>query len=868
MIFLMRASRAARTDSARPRSRRGLSIRSLLILLTVVPSLALVALWGFSSVRLVQNARDLDNETLMAQKAGLPGYGAMVDLQNERRLTAAWLARPSADATQSLRAQRARTDASMLVFARFANSGAKETPGHALRHARQAMAALGGIGDLRRQVDAGGGERDRLLGFYTERIDDQIRLFQALSQASDPDITFVGQSLVTQFRAVEAVSREDQIVTYAQGTGRITRADLAEFTQLVGVRRHTYTEQIEPYLPDGLRPAYAALTGGRSWVDMVEAEDALIASAGATPAANRASAARTDIALPPEVATWRGTLDRLNGEIMGFNIARTQQAIAIGDATKKDTWEQVYLLSGFGFVFVALGALLCWRVTRSVRRRLSHLRDATVELGTKRLPDVVDRLQRGERVDVNAESPDVEAGSDEIGQVAAAFNTAQRAALDGAVLLARQREGFSKVFVNTALRTQSLVNRQIGELDAMERRHQDPELLRELFTIDHLATRLRRYEENLVVLTGNRPGRRWSRAVRIVDVVRSAIGEVEDYHRVEVQADLDARLTGPAVGGMIHLLAELIENATMFAPPETPVHVRAVTVAKGLAIEVEDRGLGMSDIEYEALNRQLVTPVAFDVIALAEDVRLGLFVVAQLAERLGVTVTLRSSPYGGTLAIVFVPEDLITRGAADPLEPPPATGPFELATAPESKESIEAGDAADDRGHAAEGTGEKVGEDPGEPEPDHESDGRPHPEPVVRPFRSTRPAPVATGSEPSVADEGAADTRRALPRRVRQANLAVPLRGEPAGADEASAGSDGRPDTEPREAAATLSAFRVAGQRARERADEDDEPTASGDAGSADEGASGSERASESTSGSEPARKPTPSGTTHPGETS
>lgn len=866
MCSLMRASRAARTDSARPRSRRGLSIRSLLILLTVVPSLALVALWGFTSLGLVQNARALDNETMLVRKAGLPGYNLMVELQKERRLTGAWLARPSPATVEALRTQRGRTDTSVALFARIANSGAKETLGHAVRQAHSASAALGGLADLRSEVDAGGGERDRLLGFYTARVEDQIALFRALSQTSDPDMTFMGQALVIQFRAVEASAREDQIVTYAQGTGRISRADLSEFTQLVGVRRHTYTEQVEPYLPKELRSAFTALTEGRSWMNLVETEDALIASAGIAPAASR-----NGIALPMEAATWRTTVDRLDGEIAGFSYTRTRRAIAIGDGIKSDTWQHVYLLTGVGFVFVALGALLCWRVTRSVRSRLSRLRDATVDLGTRRLPDIVDRLQRGERVDVAAEAPDVEAGSDEIGQVAAAFNTAQRAAVEGAVLLARQREGFTKVFVNTALRTQSLVNRQIGELDAMERRHQEPELLRELFTIDHLATRLRRYEENLVVLTGNRPGRRWSRAVRVVDVVRSAIGEVEDYHRVEVQADLDPRLTGPAVGGMIHLLAELIENATMFAPPETPVHVRAVTVAKGLAIEVEDRGLGMSDGEYDTLNRQLVTPVPFDVIALAEDVRLGLFVVAQLAERLGVAVTLRSSPYGGTLAIVFIPEDLITRGAAEPLEPPPPRAPFELAKA---SETAQAGDPADDRGYDPAGTGESVGTDPSKPESDHESGGRPQPEPVVRPFRSLRPEPVVPEAESSDPDEGTvADTRRALPRRVRRADLSVSLRGEPAGSDSGGApGPDARPDTEPREAAATLSAFRVASQRARDRADDDPYPAGGGDAESADEGAPGGDgatkSASTSESASEPTRKPAPSGTTHPGETS
>jgi signal transduction histidine kinase len=782
---------AAGTESRS--ARRGLSIRTLLILLTVVPSLALVTLWGFTSYRLVDHARSVDNETRVAENAGLPGYTVMLELQVERRLTAAWLAAPSPDAANALARQRAKTDAGVVLFTKFTDSAPRETPGHAVRRAREILGGLGKLAEHRRTIDSGASpDRDRLLGFYGTRIADQISLFQALSQATDTDFTFAGQSLVTQFRAAEALSREDTVITYAQASGKLSAADFADFTQNVGVRRHTYDDQVDPSLPASMRPMYLSLTSSPAWLDLISMEFAVVAAADTPPVQvprGRTPASGTPV--PGELVDWRTTLDRLNDDITAFNYARSDQVFAIGEETTDDTWNQVYLLSALGFVFVLAGGLLCWRVTRSVRMRLVRLRDATVELGTRRLPDVVERLRRGEHVDVPTEAPDVPAGRDEIGQVAAAFNTAQRAALDGAVQLARQREGFAKVFVNTALRTQSLVNRQIGELDAMERRHQDPELLRELFTIDHLATRLRRYEENLVVLTGNRPGRRWSRPVPLIDVVRSAVGEVEDYHRVEVYADADLELNGPSVGGLIHLLSELIENAAMFSPPDTPVHVRAVSVAKGLAIEIEDRGLGLPDEEIDSLNVQLATPVTFDVIALADDVRLGLFVVAQLAERLGVSVTLRSSPYGGTLAIVFLPEDLITRGAIAPREPAEQSGPFRLARAAVAE---------------------------------LEPAGRQHPEPLALPAPAApqptpEPVPVAA-SAPSDADpaeptdgepEGDGTGRRALPRRVRRAGPAVALRAEQPAEPEPAPQSP----SSPQEAAATLSAFQVASRRAR-----------------------------------------------------
>lgn len=887
MRKLMRAPRADRTGAARSRPRRTFTIRTLLVLLTVVPLVSMVALWAIATYRLADHASGLDNEVSVAERAGTPSYNTMISLQAERRLTAAWMAKPTPAAADALRGQRVKTDEAVKQFVAFAKSGARETPGNAVRRAREVAAELAQLPDARRQVDSIGAiGRDRWIKFYTSQIADQISVVQALAETSDTDVTYAGQFLVIQFRAGEALAQEDTLVSFSLPAGRLSQPDYAAFVQNVGVRRHSIEDEIEPFLPPASRAGYLALTQTPAWHDLVSMENAIIATVDAP---REARATGSGIPIPAELASWRSVLDRLAEPASAFDFARVDQVFAAGDDATSDTWNQVYLLSAIGLAFVVIGGVLCWRITRAVRRRLFLLRDATVELGTHRLPLVIERLQRGERVDLAVEAPDVEAGRDEIGQVASAFNSAQRAALDGAVQLARQREGFAKVFVNTALRTQSLVNRQIGELDTMERRHQDPELLRELFTIDHLATRLRRYEENLVVLTGNRPGRRWSRPVRIVDVVRGAVGEVEDYHRVEVYSDPDVLLSGPAVGGVIHLLAELVENATMFSPPDTPVHVRAAAVAKGLVIEIEDRGLGMSETEYEAANRQLAVPTTFDVIALADDVRMGLFVVAQLADRLGVGVTLRPSPYGGTLAIVFVPDELITREGGVPDEPDRAAGPFESATAIGAVQPAPEPDPASTH-EANEG-----------PDSVPESPGRPHPEPVVRsldrvpmPAEHTEPAPAEpdvwvrptapTGTDPGpvaspepapasapsprharaaatpttapAVEETTPDGRRALPRRVRQRNLPMPLRTETATTSEGGARTEAKPSS-PREAAATLSSFRFASQRAREAS----EPTAADDE---------SAIATEPGTGTEPApgTRPVAGSTTHPGEPS
>jgi hypothetical protein len=219
--------------------------------------------------------------------------------------------------------------------------------------------------------------------------------------------------------------------------------------------------------------------------------------------------------------------------------------------------------------------------------------------------------------------------------------------------------------VSLARRTQTLVHRQLKLLDTMERNETNAEELAVLFRVDHLATRMRRNAENLIVLSGSAPGRAWRQPVAMVDVVRGAAAEIEDYTRVTVLPIPPAGLAGRAVGDVIHLLAELIENAASFSPPQTSVQVSGQMVANGFVVEIEDRGLGMSDRALADANEQLRKPPEFH---LTSTVRLGLFVVGRLAERHGIRVHLRGSPYGGTTAIVLIPSALIV----EQVEPQPA----------------------------------------------------------------------------------------------------------------------------------------------------------------------------------------------------
>ena len=280
-------------------------------------------------------------------------------------------------------------------------------------------------------------------------------------------------------------------------------------------------------------------------------------------------------------------------------------------------------------------------------------------MADERLPRVVERLRRGDDVDVAAESPPPATSSiQEVSRIAESFGTVQAAAVSAAVDQARLRKGVNQVFLNISMRNQSLLHRQLGMLDSMERRTSEPGALADLFRLDHLTTRMRRHAEGLIVLSGAVPGRGWRDPVPVVDILRAAVAEVEDYVRVDVTSESDDLVAGNAVSDVIHLIAELVENAAVFSPPNTRIEVRAERVGTGLVAEVEDRGLGLSPDELDDINARLASPAEFD---LAHSEQLGLFVVSRLAARHAIKVSLRRSVYGGTTAVVLMPFGVVVR---------------------------------------------------------------------------------------------------------------------------------------------------------------------------------------------------------------
>jgi signal transduction histidine kinase len=459
-------------------------------------------------------------------------------------------------------------------------------------------------------------------------------------------------------KSEEMLLREQSLLVGDLAARSFPASDRQQFTELVGARRTLYSET----LPD-LAPEYRAYY----------LKDTSPKALAAVTALENSAVSATSTASPPPVdpLAWQ---QAVGGVSVGLGNAGTQAGRLItanASAAARSSELRLFLVGGLGLLAVLLSVIVSIWIGRGLVRELAALRQSALELANIRLPSVVRRLAAGEDVDVPAEAPDIPPSRfDEIGQVRQAFASVQETAVEAAVGQARLRRGISDIFRNLARRSQSLLHRQLTLLDAMERRAGEPDQLADLFRIDHLTTRMRRHAESLIILSGDAPARGWRNPVPLVDVLRAAVAEVEDYTRIKVSSTTQAALSGPAVGDVIHMIAELAENAAIFSPPNTPVLISGDIVGRGFAVEIEDRGLGLSDEQLAEINDRLANPPAFD---LSGSDQLGLFVASQLARRHDIKISLRASPYGGTTAIVLIPVGLVVPEGAYENDPSAGT---------------------------------------------------------------------------------------------------------------------------------------------------------------------------------------------------
>ncbi|WP_371530369.1 nitrate- and nitrite sensing domain-containing protein [Streptomyces sp. NBC_01283] len=630
---------------------RGKSIRRKIVALLLVPLISLTAMWGFATYLTGQSAKDLIDVSKVVDKIGYPIEDTARVVQQERRQTLVYLADPRAsDALAALRRSRTATDE--MVAEVVENAGHQDVRDEVTGQSADRLASLldsfEGIDSLRRTVEEGTITRAGALKMYTKLIDPCYGFLMTLHGLDDVKMDQQGRALVGVTRARELLSREDALLGSALVARRLTEAEIRQISDLRAQRRLLYEVNLAQ-LPEEERAGYERYWNGAETTGLRSAEKAVIESSPGTPRA--VTAARWDAAAGKALKDL-AERDKAAGDRFQDRV----EPVAVGVIVR------VVVAGVFGLLALLFSVFMSVRVGSSLIRDLRRLRLEAHEASGVRLPGVLRRLAAGEQVDVETEAPRLTYEKDEVGQVGQALNTLQRAAVEATVKQADLRRGVSEVFVNLARRSQVLLHKQLTLLDTMERRTEDTDELADLFRLDHLTTRMRRHAEGLVILSGAAPSRQWRKPVQLMDVVRAAVAEVEDYERIEVRRLPRIAVTGPAVADLTHLMAELLENATVFSPPHTAVQVLGEHVANGFTLEIHDRGLGMAADALLDANLRLAETPEFE---LSDTDRLGLFVVSRLAQRQRVRVSLQPSPYGGTTAVVFIPETLLTDDVPD-----------------------------------------------------------------------------------------------------------------------------------------------------------------------------------------------------------
>ncbi|UXY26371.1 sensor histidine kinase [Streptomyces sp. HUAS TT20] len=789
---------------------RPTTVRTRIVALAIAPVVALMALWSFAMVSVTGELRALIRLQGVYEDFGTPVDTAIGQIQIERRLSATYLgAGHDTAAAGNLLAQQRRTDRAVSAMRDAIRDGDRSRLTDRQRATLDAMLhATDGLDELRDRVLARRISWDRAVTEYSALVEPGFDVQSTLTALQAGQLAREAQVVVELVRVREFVSREDALVAGARAAGTLSDRQYDTLTATIEDRR-VFERTYVPDLPSDSRALFEEFQRGDLHRSLVRGEDALL----------RAGPAHAGEAVA--AGTWRTTSDRAVKRYMQLCTRSAENSAARGRAFAYQELTKAVVVAVAGLAAVGVSLWFAVRGARRISRRLETLRDAADVLTTRQLPDVMRRLSAGDEVDAVAEAPPLaadEVRADEIGQVGRSFNAARLAAVEAAVRQATLRRGLFAVLLNIARRNQALVHRQLKLVDTLERRTEDPDILRQLFRIDHLTTRMRRHAESLIILSGAVPGRRWRRPVPVADVVSAAVGEIEDYTRVVVPPMAEVGVAADAVADVVHLIAELLENATVFSPPHTQVTLRTGRASGGFVLELDDRGLGLDPDQLADAHRTLTDPDAFDP---TRHDRLGLYVVGRLAARHGIQVTLRDSPYGGTTAVVLLPSTLLAElepetGDASP-DPdtsvrslpsrrgPGAPGRRERPRAEASALATHGGrpeapapqhGRAD--GHSADA--DRVGgrtraslAEHGRTQEVTAESGRvmrlvteggqvrgPMEDSQVRePVEGVGPAPDTESPAPD-ADAPAADTDApALPTRVRQASLAAPLRDDP-----------------------------------------------------------------------------------------
>ncbi len=603
---------------------------------------------------------------IVDQSSAAPGYdrinevagvqrqlSALVgELQRERAGAAQYVADQRSGDASSLQQRFAGTDAAVAQL-RQAAAGIEGLDGTGFR---EAVDALGGLAPLRQRVLAGSGPADVVIAEYGAAIDPLLTLDAALTRELD-DVAVAAQAaaLHALVTAREQVAQQHAVILPALIAEQLDAATI-EAVRAADVRLQSALDSFRSSLPPAQQARY---------VEPV--------TAGPEQARQQLLALILDRGLSGEpldvsVSAWDARTAAVTGQLRESEQALREQVSATATSLRAEArsaagWNAVFLL-----VALALGVVVGIVIARSMLRPLGVLRRSALDVAGRRLPQAMATIRDGGTPEGVAPVP--VHTREEIGQVARAFDEVHAQALRLATEQAQLRSNIDDIFVNLSRRSQGLVQRQLKLIDELEGNEQDPEVLDNLFQLDHLATRMRRNSENLLVLAGTESSKRTARPVSVVDVLRAAVSEVEQYQRVVLQPPPELLVVGRAATDLVHLTAELLDNATHFSPPDSQVLTSARPADdSSLVIEIDDRGVGMGEFELAEANERLATSPTADP---SVSRRMGLFVVGRLAGRHGVVVSLSPGEDGiGVTASITVPSGLV-RSAGSP--PGPVSG--------------------------------------------------------------------------------------------------------------------------------------------------------------------------------------------------
>ena len=624
-----------------PTRLRPRSVRAKIVALLMLPIVSLMALWGFAAVTTASSIADTETAKDVNSELLTPVAEFVTAVQGERTAALRRAGAPGAFKTAT-----GVTDKAAVALRDGVNDSSSDAalidstlPGRIDKLETDAD----GLAALRAEATAKGAKSTATYGGYSAIVEHGFAVTGALTGDKTAADASEARVVLELSRAREALAQEQALLAAARTGGELTKEQYTLFVGAVATQRALLAPAVADLGP-AHRTAYRTLLDSSRYTQLQAVENR-VRSAG--PGTSAASA-----------GLLRGWDEAASGVLTGLDAAETEAgtgATAAADPFGWDTLGASGIAVVLGLVGVLLSLLVSVLVGRGLIVELLDLRNSALEVAGRRLPQAMRRLHAGQGVDIDAEAPLRRLAGDELAQVSTALTAVQRAALKAASERAELLSGISGVYVSLARRSQVLLHRQLDLLDAMVRRQRDPAELHELYRVDYLATRMRRHSESLLILSGIAPGRGWRDPIPLSDILRAAVAEIENSARVQIWAVPKVSLSGGSVADVIHLLAELVENATAFSPPSTQVQLRAARMREGVLIEIEDSGFGMKEDALADANRKIQS----EKVDLLDAKQIGLFVVNRLRERQGLRVEIRHSQSGGVTAAVLIPEGLM-----------------------------------------------------------------------------------------------------------------------------------------------------------------------------------------------------------------